>query len=258
MKKTLLNVILTFALSGAIFAQESSRGYEKFDSSSGFEFIFGWAGIEGAAVGTSPGNPSYSTSISENMDQNVRFTAFLHFQHFLHINFNKNLGMMTGLTMRNVGFIVEQGENKSKYRTYTIGIPLALKIGDMGKHLSLYAGGEAGFAFNFKEKHFKSDDKKLTSSEWFSGKTNWFQPNVFVGIQFAKGTNLKFAYYPMNFFNEDYSSTDDFGNTINPFDGVNVNLFYSSISFQLFHSDLRKAEKQLREKQKNTGATARM
>ena len=161
--------------------------------------------------------------------------------------------MKTGITMRNVGFIVRNGVYKSKYRTYTLGIPLALKVGNMSKHLSIYAGGEAGFAFNFKEKHFKDGEKNAVKSEWFSGKTNWFQPNLFAGFQFAGGTNIKFAYYPLNFFNESHEQDG-----IKIFDGVEANMFYTSLSFQLFHSDVRKAERQLKEKAKKMGATAHL
>lgn len=251
MKKTLLTLSMALFFIELTFSQD----YDKFDSSSGFEFIFSWAAIDGAAVGSgfSDQSKSYDTNISEGMGQNVRFTAFLHFQHYMHINFSKNLGIKTGFTMRNVGFIVRNGDFKSKYRTYTIGIPLALKVGDMGKHLSLYAGAEAGFAFNFKEKHFKNGDKNSMKTEWFSDKTNWFQPNFFAGFQFAGGTNIKFAYYPMNFFNKDYTQDG-----VKVFNGVEANIFYTSVSFQLFHSDLKKVEKKLKERQQGVGATARL
>jgi hypothetical protein len=242
MKNIFFKVLFVCLIPVNTFCQDISKGYEKFDSSSGFEFIFSWAGIDGQAKGTgSPLNPDYKTIIDEGMDQNVRFTLFFHLQHFIHINFSRRFGMKTGFTVRNVGFIVKNDQYKSKYRTYTIGIPLALKLGDMGRHISFYAGGEAGFAFNFKEKHFKDGEKNAIKTEWFSNKTNWFQPNLFLGLQFAKGTNIKFSYYPMNFFNEDYREDGR-----KPFDGVNVNLFYTSLSFQLFHSDLKNIDDELK------------
>ena len=49
---------------------------------------------------------------------------FLHIQQFIHYNMSKNVGLFTGVTLRNVGFIVADGDFTSKYRTYTAGIPL--------------------------------------------------------------------------------------------------------------------------------------
>ena len=109
----------------------------------------------------------------------------------------------------------------------------------MANHFSLYAGAEAGFAFNYKEKHFRGDSRESMTTEWFSGRTNWFQPQIFAGIQFPYGANLKVAYYPQNFFNSDFREpgTSDY----RPYQGVEANLFYASISFQLFASDTKSA-----------------
>ena len=197
------------------------------DHSSGMEFIFGGADVK----------HDDGTAVS---NQATRFTAFLHIQQHLYYNLSEKIGLYTGLAIRNVGFIEKQDEYTYKYRTYTAGIPLALTFGNLKKHFFIYGGAEAGLAFNYKEKRFNGDTKEYKSSAWFSGKTNAWQPQLFAGVQFPYGANIKFAYYPQNFFNKDYTESDGNGNTIKPYEGSNVNLFYFSVSFQLFASDAKK------------------
>jgi hypothetical protein len=235
MKKIVLGTLISLLTVVNVFTQE-----HKFDGSSGLEFIFGSAEVKGTAAGTNLGalDPKYQTTITEGMNQPVRFTMFLHIQQFIHYNMSKNVGLFTGVTLRNVGFIVADGDFTSKYRTYTAGIPLAIKLGDMDKHFNFYFGAEAGFAFNYKEKHFRGSTRESMTTEWFSGRTNWFQPQLFAGVQLPYGGNLKVAYYPQNFFNTSYREpgTSDY----KPYEGVEANLFYVSLSFQLFSSDHNK------------------
>ncbi len=257
--------VLTFTIATilcSLFSNVSAQGW--WDYSNGMEFIFSSANIEGEAIGTNyGGNSDWSSGINTNNQSTpVRYTMGVHFQTLAHYNFSESAGLFTGLTCRNVGFVQRQEaqngnpEYISKYRTYTLGIPLGFKIGNMKKHFSLYAGAEAGFAFNYKEKHYRggnSGDKDSKTTSWFSGRTNWWLPQLFVGLQLPGGANLKFAYYPTNFFNEDYSESYD-GSTYRPYEGVTANMFYFSTSFQLFKSDLDKIQK---EKEKNSGgATA--
>jgi hypothetical protein len=196
------------------------------DHSSGMEFIFGGAQVEhddGASASS----------------QATRFTAFLHVQQHLYYNFSKSVGLYTGIAIRNVGFIEKEGEYTYKYRTYTAGIPLALTVGNLEKHFFIYGGAEAAMAFNYKEKRFNGDTKEHMSTSWFSGKTNTWQPQLFAGVQFPYGANVKFAYYPQNFFNKDYTEQIE-GESVKLYEDKSVNLYYVSISFQLFASDAKK------------------
>lgn len=244
MKKTILLSVMAFIFG---LAEMNAQGW--MDYSSGMEFIFSNANVTGSAMGTNySGTSDWNSTINEGNRNPVRFTLFLHLQHHIHYNFSKSAGVYTGLTIRNVGFVQNQAagngnpEYASVYRTYTMGIPLAFKLGNMEKHFSFYAGAEAGFAFNYKEKHFQGEkraSRKSMTTEWFSGRTNWFQPQLFVGLQLPGGANLKFAYYPSNFFNAGYTESSD-GVTYSPYSGVEVNMFYTSVSFQLFASDVSK------------------
>lgn len=257
MKKLSFVAVVTLLLS---VTNISAQGW--WDYSSGMEFIFSGANFEGSAEGTNydANDNSWSSSINADGSKSpVRFSMVFHFQALAHYNFGKSAGIFTGLTCRNVGFTQNKAQTAttpefaSVYRTYTVGIPLAFKIGNMEKHFSLYAGAEAGFAFNYKEKHFNGNNRQNRQnkkSEWFSGRTNWFQPQIFAGIQLPGGANIKFAYYLNNFFNEDFTEYS-LGAQRTPYKGVEVNMFYTSVSFQLFKSDEAKNEN------KNTGgATA--
>ena len=216
-------VLATFIISLFAFSNGSSQ---TIDASSGMEFIFG-----GAQIKNNDGS-------SANIDQAVRFSAFLHIQQQIYYNFNKSIGLYSGLAIRNVGYITKNGTFTDKYRMYTAGIPLALTVGNLEKHFFLYAGAEAGLAFHYKEKHFNGEDK-TKSSAFFSGKINAWQPQLFAGIQFPYGANVKFAYYPQNFFNKDYTENID-GVDEKPYQDGNINLYYVSLSFQLFKSDAKK------------------
>ena len=200
---------------------------QKLDHSSGMELIFG-----GAKTSNDNG--------TSTPNQATRFTPFLHIQQYLYYHITEKFGLYSGLAIRNVGFIEKEGNYTNKYRTYTAGIPLALTFGNLKKHFFVYGGAEAGMAFNYKEKRFNGDTKEHMSTSWFSGKTNTWQPQLFAGIQLPYGANIKFAYYPQNFFNKDYTENNEFGVPEKLYEDKNANLFYFSISFQLFASEAKK------------------
>ena len=53
------------------------------------------------------------------------------------------------------------------------------------------------------------------------------------GVQLPYGATLKFKYYLNNFFDEDFTASDGQGGTYKPYENVNVNIFYFSLSFGL-------------------------
>jgi len=154
---------------------------------------------------------------------NVRFTCFFHFGQYVHYDFTNNIGMFSGLAIRNIGMITDEtlpqqvasGEAEVPYenykiirRQYTLGVPLALKIGAFDKHLYFFGGGEYEMAFHFKEKYWTGTSdrsgSKTKDTEWFSNQTPTFLPSVFGGIQFPYGLNLKFKYYLNDFLNSGF------------------------------------------------------
>ena len=177
----------------SIFIFSFSQTYSQEESKSGFyyktasEIIFsgGQMNIEGADV-----NPV------------VRFSAFLHFQEQMHYDFGRSVGFFTGIGMRNIGFINLLGDSlRLKQRVYSLGIPLALKIGNLKSGNFIVLGGEAEFFFNYKQKTFLNgrQNKIDKFNEWFSSRTNLFNPSAFVEFHFNKNKYIRLKYYLNDF-----------------------------------------------------------
>jgi len=162
----------------------------------------------------------------------LRFSPVFNFQNLINYDMSDKFGLIAGLGFRNVGFIYDKPNSNErwKYRTYNIGIPIGFKIGDMNRSF-LYAGYELEIPVNFKSKKFVNEDKTDKNSVWFSSQVTTFNSALFVGVQLPMGGNLKFKYYLSNFFNKDYTAQDSNGNPYKPYQDMNVNVFYFSLNF---------------------------
>lgn len=199
-----------------------------FYTTSGGEMIFSFASIDDA--GSETGNI-------------MRWSPVFNFQNLANYDIGKNFGFFTGINIRNVGFIYDNyqypgTENtvKKKFRNYTAGIPLGIKVGDLGK-LFIYGGYEIEFPFNYKEKTFDNERKTDKFNVWFSKRVPSVYHTFLVGIQFPYGGNLKFKYYLTNFHNKDFTETLEDGTVVKPYGSLNANVFYISLNFNLFKND---------------------
>lgn len=229
MKKKSLLILLSFLCFTAM-AQDSSytsaarRTY--FASSS--EIIFSWGDVTAAAV---PGQ----TQIEPNAI--LRFAPVLNFGEQFHYNFAKSVGLYTGLSVRNIGFINDLNDTvKMKQRTYTMGVPLAIKLGDVNDGNYITLGAEAEFAFAYKQKVFVNGEKNKTV-EWFSDRTNIFLPSAFVELKAKSGVYLKFKYYLTDFLTEDNQKTNVAGVDFIP---TKSTLMYLSIGFVIPDGRMKK------------------
>ena len=144
-------------------ALSTSFGQSGWYTTSGSETIFSFPIFK---------NPIQETTV-------VRFAPVLNLQYLLNKDFSNKAGFYTGIGVRNVGFIADDPDSSSirkKFRTYNLGVPIGIKLGDMNKFM-LYAGVELEYAFNYKEKTFVNDTKTRDVS-WFSSKHRQFQPAV--------------------------------------------------------------------------------
>lgn len=137
-----------------------------------------------------------------NVSPVVRFSMFFHINEQYHIDLNNNVGFYTGLGLRNVGMINRLGDSiRLKQRVYSLGIPLALKIGNIksGKYFAI--GGEAEFFFNYKQKTFLNgrQNKIDKFNEWFSNRVNLFNPSVFAEYHFKGKRYIRLKYYLNDF-----------------------------------------------------------
>jgi len=174
----------------------------------------------------------------EKVNTNMRFTLWFHAGEYLHFDLGNYFGLFTGLAIRNVGFITDENEVTTKYRSYNLGIPLALKLGSFKDKIFVFGGGEYEWMFHFKQKTF-NDGVKSKHAEWFSDRTPSFVPSVFAGLQFPHGIHLKFKYYLHDFLNHTYHSQSNFSD----YTGfTKTQLWYISLSFQVMNSKLKKTE----------------
>jgi hypothetical protein len=165
----------------------------------------------------------------ENISTPMRFSMFFHAGSNLHFDFNDFIGMYTGYGLRNIGFITEENNIKMKRRTYSLGVPLALKLGIFQKKFFVYGGASYEMFFHYKQKQF-IDGNKDKDSEWFSDRTDRFAPSFFAGVQLPNGINVKFKYYPNDFLNTSFVG-EDFGVPVNYGSYGKTNLFYVGISY---------------------------
>ncbi|MBP6455904.1 MAG: hypothetical protein KA275_04160 [Chitinophagaceae bacterium] len=179
--------------------------------------------------------------------QAVRYSSFINTGFRLNHNFTKNIGFYTGFGLKNIGLIEKIGDSTVKRRTYNVGIPLALKIGNLSKTY-FYLGGGLDYAFNYKEKGYIKRNDKEKFNEWNSNRVNKFQPFSFVGVALNNAFDIKFQYYPLNFFNEDYRSKNDMlGLAI--YRNHNANLAFITLGFNMNkNSKSKKVKDILKEK----------
>jgi len=205
--KKLYVILFCFLLTATSFSQK------KYFRSSG-EYIFGFSDISNA---------------NAKIDSKMRFSFFFHLGEYFNYDINNIVGFYSGLGIRNIGFITSENNTVTKRRSYTAGIPFALKLGNLENNTFIFGGGEYEYLFHYKEKTY-SDQGKSIHKKWFSEKTNALLPSVFAGIQFSNGLNLKFKYYLQNFMNVNYSEKID-NQIIKPYNNLKSQLFSISLSF---------------------------
>jgi len=209
MKKTLTAFVL-FAVATLPLAAQDSKPYT---TSSG-ELIFSASTFDG--------------------DGAIRFSPVINVQNLINFDKSESFGWFTGLNVRNVGFIYDESATvRKKVRTYNVGIPLGVKVGNLGGRF-IYFGYELEIPVNYKEKTFVSEDKEDKFNTWFSKRTPTFTHSLMVGLQLPYGSNIKFKYYLTPFYDQDFEGVDSGGN---PIVLPDVNVFYVSLNFALFKND---------------------
>jgi hypothetical protein len=216
-------LFISFLFSVTLFAQKN-----KFYTTAGGDGgIFSYSNA-------SEGGRSYSNI--------VRFSPVFNFGTSWHYDFNKTFGMFWGWNVRNIGIITERDSIKYKRRVYSLGIPVAFKIGNLNRNSFMYAGYEISFPFLYKEKLFINDDKKSVCETWFSDKTPRVLHSVFIGTHFPNQATIKFQYYLSNFFNQQYAEKQN-GIDVRPFQTANANIFFLTFGYDFDLKDVFKKNK---------------
>lgn len=209
--------VLLFVFTSLItFGQDKKKVYT---TSSG-EMIFSFASI--AANGNEQGSI-------------LRFSPVINIQNWVNFDKADNFGFFTGLSVRNVGVIYDvpgQPNTRVKARTYNVGIPVGVKLGNLDKAF-FFAGYELELPLNYKEKIFVNEEKQEKRNIWFSNRVPTINHSLMAGVQMPYGATLKFKYYLTNFYNKNYTENDGQGNIIKRYENLDVNIFYVSLSFGL-------------------------
>jgi hypothetical protein len=221
MKILICLAVLSLFFTVQCFSQSKERLSKAYVTSGG-ELIFSLASIE------QNGNNESAT---------LRFSPVVNFQLIVNKDLSKNFGLFSGLALRNVGYIMNNYidsnglEYKKKFRSYNIGIPFGLKVGNLEKTF-FYGGYEIEFPLTYKEKTYDGGDKIDKITGWFSSRQELFQHGFFVGVQFPYAVSLKFKYYLSEFHNRDYATNAG----VKPYAGLKSNIYYFSLSFFLFRN----------------------
>jgi len=241
MKKYIL--LLTFALMFVSLQAQNKNIY----MSTGGEII-----LSGADVNFN------GTDVNTNM----RFTIFFHLQQQINFDLTDNIGLYTGLGIRNVGLIMEDyyqnvgydvdqtdpnynKNTKIKHRSYSLGFPLAVKLGSFDDNFFVFGGMEYEWMFHYKQKKF-IDGEKYKFKQWTSDRVNPWIPSWFAGVQFPGGFNLKFKYYLDDFLNKDFTG-QDFGVDVDYSQFESTGIWYISFTTMIKWKAIRKSyEKEIK------------
>jgi hypothetical protein len=178
----------------------------------------------------------FQTAIVERPNHD-RQTATLRFSliaigNNFHYDFDKKFGLFTGIGIKNVGWIEKNDDSTTKRRLYSLGIPLALKLGDLQKRHYGFLGGGIDIPINYREKRFINRGDKYKFNEFWSDRTDPVMPYLFAGASFGMGAVFKVQYYPGNFFNTGFTENKN-GATVTPYQGYMVHMLYFSLGFDI-------------------------
>lgn len=191
-----------------------------------------------------------------DVNSNIRFTLFFHTQHHLNLDLGNNIGLFTGFGIRNIGLITEDyyqnigflgidnthpdynKNTRMKRRSYSLGFPVALKLGSFRDHFFLFGGYEWEWMFHYKQKLFL-EGNKYKFREWTSDRVNPWIPSFFAGIQFPQGFRLKFKYYLDNFLNPGFTGID-FGEQVDYSAFESTGIWYVSMAFFINKKQIEK------------------
>lgn len=215
MRIILFCLVSIFGLAQHTFCQ--SKLYNTY----GAEMLFSFANIDD--------NGNEANSI-------VRWAPVLNLQSNLNKDLSERFGLFTGLSLRNVGYTYDnyldpetQDIYKKKFRTYNLGIPVGIKIGNLSEFF-VFAGYEIELPFAYKEKTYRDGAKINKTITWFSDRSQRIQHGFMLGAQLTTGANITFKYYLSEFHNQDYVDADGF----KPYEGLTSNIFYLSLGFMMF------------------------
>ncbi|RAJ04087.1 hypothetical protein LX64_02965 [Chitinophaga skermanii] len=166
------------------------------------------------SVGVNLGNVDFGTYKGYDPPYKYKTLSPTHWLTQVRVNYHYDLsrqwGLFTGASLSKVRFQYESDNNPYvKHRVewdYTaVGVPLAVKFGNMLKDKYVYAGAQFDYAFkcNFAQ-YFDNKLQSRRSGDKISDQIGGFKPSLIVGIRAVSIVGIRFQYYPQNFLHRDY------------------------------------------------------
>ncbi len=181
-----------------------------------------------------------SSPVSNQSMSTLRFTYWFNFGFSFNYDAGKHFGLMSGVGIKNIGFIekTKAGDSTIKRRVYTIGVPLGIKLGNLSKRNFGFIGGGVDVPFNYREKKYVRRGNKEKFNEWFSDRTPLLMPYVYAGFSLNPGLTFKVQYYPGNFMNADYTVnyTASPAFSYKPYKGYDVQLLMISLGMDIHYN----------------------
>lgn len=187
-----------------------------------------------------------------------RFTAIVNIGVNFNYDLHKNLGLFTGISLRNIGFTEFVGDVHIKRRVYAFSVPLAIKIGDLRNRNFVFAGGGVDIPFYYKEKVFIKRSDKQKNGDWFADNTPRALPYVFAGLSFDPGIIVKLQYYPTNFLNVDFTDYDAFQAPYKPYTGYNANILMLCVGLDIHYGQYKIQEREYQKMKQEREAAGRL
>lgn len=232
MSKLLIIVFLSVVAAGQAKAQDSTAVRTWYEMS-GSEFIVAYGDVR---------------SQGQKLDNEARLSGFLHFNHQLHYDYTPAFGLYSGLSLVNVGFannipLANGDKMLLKQRSYSLGVPLAFKLGNMPKRRYLALGVQPEYFFHYKQKALYKEEK-TRESKWFSDEVRPFNTSVFAELHTAKGFYVRFRYYLNDFLSDRETSLTVPGSSdVVSFRPDKSGLYYMSFGWTLKVRKKRPAKK---------------
>jgi hypothetical protein len=183
--------VLALALAATLSVQAQSKSKWRYDNNSTDQLIFSWTPLSSAVPG---------------LKVVPRFSYFWNVNASMRRDFGNKASLLFGASIKNIGDrrSYDPGGGVAKQvsisRYYTIGIPAAVRFGNIKK--KQWGGIDFGFDVPFaaKSKVWNVGDKrnKQKASDWFPNNTNYFVPYVGASGSFGK-FGVKYIHYLVPF-----------------------------------------------------------
>ncbi|MBE0673495.1 MAG: hypothetical protein IH591_02425 [Bacteroidales bacterium] len=220
-------IVIIISLIISVYAVQAQKSYRTTDS----EMIFSMSDVKRNGV---------------DLDSEVRWTMFYHTAGYNNHDITGTFGLFYGLALRNVGFITQDEVigltqfSTVKRRSYSLGLPVGIKIGDLDSDMFIFGGAEYEWMFHYKEKRFEEGEKVSRETDWFSKKTNRFVPSLYFGLNFKTQLSVTFKYYLNDMMNRSFR---DPATGLRPYSDMDSRIFYISVSKKFRYNRLKEIVK---------------